>query len=689
MGRHRLWWLTWVATLVCALIAAGCTTALPPQAIVPSPSSPPPPAPEPRQLVFAVDDLGQGFNPHLMSDLSPVSAAVSSLVLPSVFRPMADGSMLLDSTVASSAKVTSNAPFTVSYELALGASWSDNTPIAAEDFVYLWERMRREPGVVDSAGYRLITDVRSRAGGKAVDVVFARAYPQWPRLFNDLLPAHLLKDAPRSWETALADSIPVSGGPFQVTAVDRPRGQLVLSRNDHYWATPAVLDSLVLRRVDSAGMLAGLRSGELPLVQAWPDRNVLAGFKQLAGIVDPPPSPAPGRRAPRTPAPHNPAPPAPVQPAAIRMQPVAQPTVVQLGLRTDAGVFTDERLRRAVAALLDRDALIALGTGNGASGVRVDAQLLAPSNPGYRSTIPAGTPTRADPGLAAQLLQSAGYLRDQQGRWTKGGEPLRIVVGAPAGSTRFVAIAEEVRRQLVAAGVDAQLVTAPGAVLYSEPTLPAQPPAPTSSSAAQPSGPKPAAPGDPGAVPPSAPPAPAGAGPVTPTPTPASLATPAAAPLAEPPAPPAPPVPPGQPATPAAPSTTAVPDPPAATGVRVDLDVQPRAVGGDLATEAVSAFGCPPGMAGVSQPPRNATGFCSAELQPLLDTLLSTGLTPDQAAATVEPLLWRQTPAIPLFQVVTTLASTPAGDRATGGISPGPMLIGPLGTAATWRPIDG
>jgi hypothetical protein len=141
------------------------------------------------------------------------------------------------------------------------------------------------------------------------------------------------------------------------------------------------------------------------------------------------------------------------------------------------------------------------------------------------------------------------------------------------------------------------------------------------------------------------------------------------------------------PSTPGA-SPTRAPDP-IVTGVRVDLEVQPRAVGGDLATEAVSAYGCPPGMAGVDQPARNPTGFCSAQLQPLLDAVLGSGLTPEQAVATVEPVLWRELPAIPLFQAVTTLASTPGGDLATGNISPGPLSVGPLGTAATWRPVNG
>jgi ABC-type transport system substrate-binding protein len=668
--RHRARRGGW---LLACLLTVACTAPLPPQAIAPPPA-PPPPAAEPHQLVVAVDDLGQGFNPHLMSDLSPVSAAVSTLVLPSVFRPGTDGALALDPTVASSARVTSSAPFTVTYELNLSASWSDNTPIAAEDFVYLWERMRREPGVVDSAGYRLITDVRSRAGGKAVDVVFAQRYPQWPRLFADLLPAHLLKDSPRSWSTALADSIPVSGGPFSVSAVDRDRGQVVLARNDHYWATPAVLDGLVLRRTDPAGMVEGLRRGDLPVAQVWPDQNVLAALRALAV-----PTPAasagatpPGSRAPRS---TRAASPPPTAPPAARLQPVAQPVVVQLGLRTDAGPLADDKVRHAVGALLDRDTLIAIGTGNGAGGVRVDAQLLAPTTPGYRPTMPPGAPGRPDPKLAEALLASAGYTRDQQRRVVLGNVPLRVNVGAPTGNTRFLAIAREVTRQLTAAGLDAQLVDAPGSVLYSEPTVPAPAPVPSPS---------------PSATPPAAP-----------TPEPVAAQEHAPGPPSAPPA--------GAPGTPqaggqpdlgagagvgpgAGSGSSTQPTPaaaPPAAGVRVDLEVQPRAVGSDLATEAVSGYGCPPGMAGVDQPARNPTGFCSADLQPALDGVLSSGLTADQAAAGVEPVLWRELPAIPLFQVVTTLASTPAGDRATGNISPGPLLIGPLGTAATWHAITG
>ena len=48
-----------------------------------------------------------------------------------------------------SAEVTKAEPYTVTYRLRGDASWSDSAPIAAEDFVYLWEHMRDAPGVVD------------------------------------------------------------------------------------------------------------------------------------------------------------------------------------------------------------------------------------------------------------------------------------------------------------------------------------------------------------------------------------------------------------------------------------------------------------------------------------------------------------------------------------------------------------
>jgi hypothetical protein len=76
---------------------------------------------------------------------------------------------------------------------------------------------------------------------------------------------------------------------------------------------------------------------------------------------------------------------------------------------------------------------------------------------------------------------------------------------------------------------------------------------------------------------------------------------------------------------------------------------------------------------------------CSSALQPLLDELLA-GSDSATAAVTreaVEKLLWRQVPALPLFQPVSLLVSTPAADSGTA-VGPGPLSTGPLTGAQRW-----
>ncbi|MGZ4532476.1 MAG: ABC transporter family substrate-binding protein, partial [Mycobacteriaceae bacterium] len=67
-------------------------------------ATPPPSAVVTNTAVVAIDDVGAGFNPHVLADLSPVNTAVSSLVLPSVFQPDAsstsDNSWVLDGSTA-------------------------------------------------------------------------------------------------------------------------------------------------------------------------------------------------------------------------------------------------------------------------------------------------------------------------------------------------------------------------------------------------------------------------------------------------------------------------------------------------------------------------------------------------------------------------------------------------------------
>jgi len=107
----------------------------------------------------------------------------------------------------------------------------------------------------------------------------------------------------------------------------------------------------------------------------------------------------------------------------------------------------------------------------------------------------------------------------------------------------------------------------------------------------------------------------------------------------------------------------------------------------DVGTELASDYGCSAPTAAVAVPPRTPTGFCSASVQPLLNELVSADPRADAAAA-VERALWTQVPALPLFQPVTLVVSTPASDGLTG-VGPGPLATGPVTGAERWRPPPG
>lgn len=430
-----------LATLLPAVLAglcvlAGCSTT-PPPPLVNKPATPVPSTPQQpqlRQAVVGVDTVAGGYNPHTQADLSTVTTALAQLLLPSVFRPSPDGTPRLDTTVMSSAEVTSAKPFTVTYTVRTDASWSDGVPVAAEDFLYLRDQMATQPGVIDPAGYRLITDISARANGKVVQVRFAKPYPGWRSLFHNLLPAHLLKDAPGGWQGALATNFPAVAGPFAVRSIDTGRGEIVLQRNDRYWAQPSKLDRIVLRATPDADVVNALRTGDDQLASFAVDQPTRQALRELGDRV------------------------------AVRSVPRA--TVVQLLLRPATDPLSDERVRAAVAAALDRKALITAGTRQALGSLRADALVFAPSQRDYRPTMPARAPI-ATGGLSMvrSKLGAAGYALNG-GVWTRDGAPLRLTIAAPRGDPLYGRLARLVGQQLIDAGIEVSVTTPPATQLF-------------------------------------------------------------------------------------------------------------------------------------------------------------------------------------------------------------------------------
>jgi len=447
------------------LLVAGCAVDPPPAPQSTQTSQAVAPAPKAAQITMAIDSIGAGFNPHLLSDLSPVNAAISALVLPSTFRPVPDpvaptGSRWeMDPTLLVSAAVTSTTPFTVTYKIRPEAAWTDNAPIAADDFWYLWRQMVSQTGVVDPAGYDLITGVQSLDGGKTAVVTFAEPYPAWRELFNHLLPAHIVKDVPGGFRAGLARALPVTAGQFRVDSIDPQRDEILLARNDRFWGAPAKPDQILFRRAGVPAALAdSIRNGDTQVAQV---HGGAADFAQLAAIPD------------------------------VRTGRLITPRVMQLTLRAQQPKLSDPLVRTAIMGLLDVELLAAVGAGSDNAVILDQALVRAPSDPGYVATAP--PPIGRE--RALELFTQAGYQVDRaptetpippppdstdgtdgpdaprppvstRGRISRDGQPLALVIGAAANDPASVAVANTAADQLRSAGIAATVLALDPPTLY-------------------------------------------------------------------------------------------------------------------------------------------------------------------------------------------------------------------------------
>jgi len=461
--RARRAWLT-IGVLVSTLTLAGCAVSPPPapQSTETTRSTAPPPQRK-TQIIMGIDSIGAGFNPHLLSDISAVNSAIGALVLPSTFRPVPDpatptGSRWeMDPTLLVSADVTNENPFTVTYKIRPEAQWTDNAPIAADDFWYLWRQMVSQPGVVDPAGYDLITGVQSIDGGKQAVVTFSRSYPAWRELFNNILPAHIVKDVPGGFPAGLASALPVTGGQFRVENIDPQRDEILLARNDRYWGPPAKPDLILFRRAGAPAALAdSVRNGDTQVAQV---HGGSAAFAQLSAIPD------------------------------VRTARIMTPRVMQLTLRASEPKLTDSAVRKAILGMLDVDLLAAVGAGSDNTVSLDQAQIRSPSDPGYVPTAPPAL-TRTE---ALGLLEASGYQIENdtsasvtppppapsapprptngppeitRGRISKDGKQLSLVIGVAANDPTSVAVANTAADQLRNVGIAATVLALDPVALY-------------------------------------------------------------------------------------------------------------------------------------------------------------------------------------------------------------------------------
>jgi len=409
---------------------AACTPPNLPPPIAPSgATSVPGTPPGAGTIVVGMDGSSgpiSGFNPHAIADFSQATQAVASLVLPSAFVVQPDGSTAPDPDVVDSARVTSQDPFTVTYTLDRKASWSDGTPITAEDFSYLRDQLVAQPATVDPAGYRLIRQIRSRDAGKTVEVEFAAEFADWQTLFSPLLPSHIMKDFPGGWGAALNADIPVSGNRYKMSSYDPVTGQVLLARNDKYWGTPPGPAAVVLRLGDPTDLIAAFSRGDVQALWLEPDADTVASVEESI--------------------------------PAERRTTVPLPATTQLIFNTTTGPTASADLRAAIAAgvspaIVGTD--LSGGWVDGAAAVTSQVRLPAQGVDSDASTSTGAV--NADATVAQDKLTAAGYLRN--GLYaTRNGEVLRLTLGYPTGNPRVATAARTIQRQLGLIGIEVDLL---------------------------------------------------------------------------------------------------------------------------------------------------------------------------------------------------------------------------------------
>ncbi|WP_431235721.1 ABC transporter family substrate-binding protein [Mycolicibacterium psychrotolerans] len=621
-----------LAVLLSVLVTAACTVSPPPAPqSTETTNSPAPLPPKATQIIMGIDSIGAGFNPHLLSDQSPVNAAISALVLPSSFRPVPDpatstGSRWeMDPTLLVSAEVTNQNPFTVTYKIRPEASWTDNAPIAADDFWYLWRQMVSQPGVVDPAGYDLITGVQSIEGGKTAVVTFAQPYPAWRELFNDLLPAHIVKDVPGGFPAGLARAMPVTAGQFRVDNIDPQRDEILLARNDRFWGPPAHPDQILFRRAGAPAALAdSIRNGDTQVAQV---HGGAAAFAQLSAIPD------------------------------VRTARIVTPRVMQLTLRARESKLSDPAVRKAILGLLDVDLLAAVGAGSDNTVTLAQAQVRSPSDPGYVPTAP--------PALGKQrsleLLEQVGFQIDRtptespvpsppsagsrtetpqpgppeitRGRVSKDGEILSLVIGVAVNDPTAVAVANTAADQLRSVGIAATVLALDPPVLYGDALVNNRVDAIVGWHAAG---------GD----------------------LATSLASRYGCPALE-----ATPVPTAAPT-----STTASPSPTASTS-------PPSPPPDATTTTPTSPLPPAPESGALVQAPSNLTGICDRSIQPNIEAALDGSAKIDDVINLVEPRLWNLSTVLPILQDTTIVAVGPSVQNVSLS---GAVPVGIVGDAGRW-----
>lgn len=311
---------------------------------------------------------------------------------------------------------------TFRFTLKDGPTFSDGSPVTAEDVKYTLDYTAEEP---ETSGFGFIgTD-----STKVVDERTVEVTPTEPnlRLLEQI--THPTYSIIKKGSDPFSDlDTLVCSGPFQV-AEYVPSERLVVQRNDNYWGEPAKLDTITFRFIpDDTTRTLALQNGEVDLIADVP-RAVLPSVEGLADVK-------------------------------TEEAPVGQVYLGYLAQREVDGtrrLLADPALRRAVAHSMNQEAYVEGVLGGNAEVVEMVAP---PTVLGEYADMVEGIPY--DPDRARRLLDQAGWRMGPEEVRVKDGRPLQLDIalasGAGGGTDIDLTTAEFVQAQLAEVGIKGNIL---------------------------------------------------------------------------------------------------------------------------------------------------------------------------------------------------------------------------------------
>ena len=280
----------------------------------------------------------------------------------------------------------------LTFTLRSGVTWTDGTPFTAADVVFSFDLLKQYPAIDRDGIWQHISSVTA-VDTQTVTVTFTS--PSLPLLWNVggqvmMLPEHIWSSLGDPTKAVIAN--PVGTGPFELESANSQA--ITLKANPHYWQVgkPYIAKVRVLNMKDSTAGDLLLQSGGVDLYNFY-----TANFKQFAAAS-----------------------------SENRYWWPATGTENFFFSLTKTP-FNDVAVRKAISLVLDRNAMVQQGEGDGTT-VASPTGLVLPQNQSWVDpTLSGQTWSAPDIAQAQATLAAAGYTKGSDGYYqNKDGSPITI-----------------------------------------------------------------------------------------------------------------------------------------------------------------------------------------------------------------------------------------------------------------------